>query len=141
MNPRKTSTGTVLEQMVVPALVHGGYKVRKQVLVGKRPGGRRHVADVVAEDANGRRFLVSRKWQQVGGTAEQKVPFEVISLLKVLKEAGSSYERAYLVLGGPGWTLRGFFTSGEMEEFIAYRDFVKVVDLETFIMLANQGTL
>ena len=31
---------------------------------------------------NGRQFLVSVKWQQVSGTAEQKVPFEVICLVE-----------------------------------------------------------
>jgi hypothetical protein len=38
----------------------------------------RHFVDVIAEK-DGKRFLVSLKWQQVSGTAEQKVPFEVIS--------------------------------------------------------------
>jgi hypothetical protein len=43
--------------------------------------------------------FVSLKWQQVGGTAEQKVPFEVMCLADAVR-AG----HAYLVLGGDGWT-------------------------------------
>jgi len=43
--------------------------------------------------------LISMKWQQVSGTAEQKVPFEVICLIEALKNNGGRYSKAYLVLG------------------------------------------
>lgn len=36
------------------------------------------------------------KWQQVSGTAEQKVPFEVICLMEAV--ATGAYQKAYLVL-------------------------------------------
>ncbi len=82
--PRDTRTGAVLESIVLPALAQGGYKYRKQVLVGARPGGRDHKIDVLAEDKTGHSYLTSMKWQQVGGTAEQKVPFEVICLIDIM---------------------------------------------------------
>ena len=50
-----------------------------------RPG--RHMVDAVVEK-DGRKFLLSVKWQQVSGTAEQKVPFEVICLIEAM-EAGN----------------------------------------------------
>ena len=53
--------------------------VYSRVSVGKRLGGGEHFVDVVAEKA-GRRLIISLKWQQVSGTAEQKVPFKVIRL-------------------------------------------------------------
>ena len=80
MTPRNTRTGGVLEQMVLPSLDQGGYSYKAQQEVGKRLGCGPHFVDVVAEK-NGRQILVSLKWQQVSGTAEQKVPFEVICLL------------------------------------------------------------
>ena len=76
------NTGGVLEAMVMPALEHGGYLLEKQVTIGTRCGGGVHKVDAIATKA-GRRTLVSLKWQQTGGTAEQKVPFE-ISLLEKL---------------------------------------------------------
>ena len=67
--------------MVLPALERGGYTYRLQENVGQRFGGGRHFVDVVAEK-DGRQLLVSLKWQQRSGTAEQKVPFEVICLAR-----------------------------------------------------------
>jgi hypothetical protein len=70
--------------MVIPALEGGGYSVQKRVEVGTRLGGGKHIVDVLAEKDR-RRLIVSLKWQQVSGTAEQKVPFEVICLEDALK--------------------------------------------------------
>jgi hypothetical protein len=139
MSPRDTSTGSVLEQMVLPALRRGGYGFRAQVTIGHRPGGRPHKVDAIAEK-DGRAWLVSMKWQQVGGTAEQKVPFEVICLADALSD-GSAYESAYLVLGGLGWTLRDFYTQGGLKAHLPHADRVRIVTLEDFIARANRGSL
>jgi hypothetical protein len=138
MAPRDTSTGSVLEQMVLPALARGGYACRSQVPIGRRPGGGRHVVDAIAEK-DGRRWLVSMKWQQTSGTAEQKVPFEVISLAETV--ITDSYEAAYLVLGGPGWTLRDFYTDGGLEKHLVHADKVRILTLEAFVAKANHGDL
>lgn len=90
---------------------------------------------------NGRSFLVSSKWQQVGGTAEQKVPFEVICLVKALREGQGKFQKAYLVLGGEGWTLRKFYVDGGLKEFILGTDQITIMTLETFVALANKGNL
>jgi len=138
MSSRNTNTGGVLEAMVLPALKMGGYECDQQVEVGRRPGGRKHMVDAVARK-DARRVLVSLKWQQVSGTAEQKVPFEIICL--VMAQRTGSYDAAYLVLGGEGWTLRDFYVSGGLKESICYGDELKIVTLESFIALANQGRL
>lgn len=80
MPSRKTGTGTVLEQMVLPALRRGGYEYQTQVGIGDRLGGGRHFVDIVVRDDEGATFLISLKWLQVPGTAEEKVPFEVMCL-------------------------------------------------------------
>ena len=98
----------------------------------------RHVVDAIAQK-EGRRVLVSLKWQQVSGTAEQKVPFEVICLLEALRSG--EYAKAYLVLGGEGWTLRTFYTSGGLKPFLVNADQVEVVTLEGFVGRANLGKL
>lgn len=108
MTPRDTRTGAVLEAMIIPALERGGYKWKKQVTVGTRPNGRRHKVDVIAYSNTGEKYLISLKWQQTSGTAEQKVPFEVICLADTILKYKSKYSKAYLVLGGEGWTLRNF---------------------------------
>ena len=124
--------------MVLPALKRGGYSHKTQQKIGDRIGGGRHFVDVIAEK-DGHRFLLSLKWQQVGGTAEQKVPFEVICLADaVLTQA---YEKAYLVLGGEGWKLRTFYTSGGLNAHLTNAQKVEILTLEGFVAKANQGRL
>lgn len=138
MSPRNTRTGGVLELMVLPALDQGGYTYEVQVHLGQRLGLGKHMVDAVVEK-DGRRFLVSVKWQQVSGTAEQKVPFEVICLVEALEAGG--YEKAYVVLGGEGWTLRSFYTAGGLKKYLPSADRVEITTLESFVARANQGTL
>jgi len=138
VSPRNTNTGGVLEAMVLPSLERGGYASEKQVIVGERCGGGTHKADALARKGADR-ILVSLKWQQTGGTAEQKVPFEVMCLADAVR--GGTADRAYLVLGGDGWTLRNYHTSGELAEHLIHARLVRVVTLEAFIRLANNGQL
>lgn len=128
----------MLERMVLPALEQGGYSYRVQVRLGKRFGIGSHVVDAIAEK-NGRQILISVKWQQVSGTAEQKVPFEIICLLEAVNNG--PYEKAYLVLGGEGWTFRNFYTSGGLAKYLSYADTVKILTLESFVAEANSGRL
>jgi hypothetical protein len=138
MSPGDTRSGGVLERMVLPALERGGYSYTTQVNLGERLGGGRHFVDAVVE-RDGRSFLLSVKWQQVAGTAEQKVPFEVICLSEAL-EAGR-YAKAYLVLGGEGWKLRSFYTTGGLDKHLVNAGKVEVTTLESFVGRANQGKL
>jgi hypothetical protein len=138
VSARDTRTGGVLEAMVLRALREGGYDFQQQVRIGSRPGGGRHVVDAVVETEAGS-VLVSLKWQQVRGTAEQKVPFEVICLAQAV--ASGSYRRAYLVLGGEGWTLREFFTDGGLVPWMPTTQEVEVLSLEGFVARANRRKL
>jgi hypothetical protein len=138
MKRRDTSTGWVLEQMVLPALQMGGYACQVQVDVGHRLGHGRHIVDGVVEK-DGERFLLSVKWQQTSGTVEQKVPFEVMCLAESLRSG--AFSKAYLVLGGEGWKLRPFYTSPEFGRHLPAAAQVQVVTLEAFIARANQSRL
>lgn len=124
--------------MVLPALDQGKYTWKVQVNIGQRLGCGQHNVDVLAEK-DGRKFLISMKWQQVSGTAEQKVPFEVICLLDALSD--SQYSKAYLVLGGEGWSLRNFYTSGGLQNHLKHGDQVEILTLEAFVARANAGKL
>ncbi len=138
---RDTRTGGVLEAMVLPALRRGGYTYETQVNIGIRLGGGKHIVDVLAADQRNRRFLISMKWQQTSGTAEQKVPFEVICLAQAINQKPDTYERGYLVLGGLGWKLRDFYLSGDLHRFLAKADRVSIVSLENFVAIANKRRL
>ena|SRR5687768_10109809 len=135
---RDTRTGWVLEQMILPSLKRGGYESKLRVKVGQRLGCGAHFVDVIAEKGD-RKYLISLKWQQVSGTAEQKIPFEVMCLAEALES--EEYERAYVVLGGEGWKLRQFYVTGGLQKFLTGTEGVSLVTLEGFVALANKGRL
>jgi hypothetical protein len=139
MSPRDTGTGRVLEEMILPSLRRNGFThTDKPTKIGTRFGGGAHYVDVIAEK-DGQRILVSLKWQQVEGTAEQKVPFEVICLADAVMTGG--FSKAYLVLGGEGWKLRTFYTSGGLRDQLVHADKVEILTLEGFVAKANRGLI
>lgn len=140
MSPRNTKSGGVLEQMVQHALAQGKYKYVRGKTVGTRFGIAAHRIDTYAEDQEGRIHLISLKWQQVSGTAEQKIPFEVISLIDLLLK-NESYYKAHLVLGGDGWKYKDFYVSGGLRPYIHNADRVNIMTLDAFVGAANQGML
>jgi len=127
--------------MVLPALARGGYTYQPQANIGNRFGGGRHMVDLVVTDRNGAAFLVSLKWQQVSGTAEQKVPFEAMCLAEAVLDSANNFDKAYIVLGGTGWKLRDFFVNGGLAKHLRYDNLVTITTLEQFVGLANKGTL
>lgn len=124
--------------MILPALARGGYSYTQQVQLGTRCGGGVQKVDAVAA-RGGDTILVSLKWQQTGGTAEQKVPFEVMCLADAVRAGHAA--RAYLVLGGDGWTLRDYYVSGALVDHLVHARLVRVVTLEAFVRLANNGEI
>ena len=137
---RDTTTGAVMEQMVLPALERGGYEYFRQVDIGARLGGGKHIVYLVAYNAGGLGYLVSLKWQQTSGTAEQKVPYEAMCLIQAVLAEPERYEKAYLVLGGPSWTLREFYTAN-LREYLRHDELLSIITLEAFVALANRGML
>jgi PD-(D/E)XK nuclease superfamily protein len=138
VSPRNTNTGAVLEAMILPALSRGGYAFQTQTRVGTRCGGGVHKVDAVASTETGD-VVISLKWQQTGGTAEQKVPFEIMCLAEAVRAGHAA--RAYLVLGGDGWTLRDYYVSGALADHLVHAALVNVVTLEAFVRLANNGEI
>ncbi|MGJ8725964.1 MAG: PD-(D/E)XK nuclease superfamily protein [Roseibacillus sp.] len=135
--PRDTSTGYVHEQMVRAALEAGGYQIQEQTQVGTRPNGGKHMVDMIAT-RDEHSILISLKWQQVSGTAEQKIPFETICLSEALRLSHPIYDKAYIVLGREGWTLKDFYTSPDFLPHLNLSHPVEVHGTYEFIALANR---
>lgn len=139
----KTSTGKVFEMTARPALELNGYRVAFQKIVGLGVGGGAHREDIIVTKPDGEELLVSMKWQQVSGTAEQKVPYEVIKLIHAVKNSASRFPYAYLVIGGDGWTpsLLKFYLQHGLRDYIRDYDLVRLVSLNDFIARANKKKL
>lgn len=137
MASRNTTTGAVLESIVVPALQSNGYLVKRLQNIGVSFTGSQHIVDLIVQRGEEQEILVSMKWQQSSGTAEEKVPFEIIKLIHAIKHSTNRFARAYIVLGGEGWTKRQFYLSGALREYISDYDLVRPISLEQLITLAN----
>ncbi len=79
MSKRDTGTGDVLEQMCYLRSKGEAMNARREPeLKGDRQEA--YIVDAIAIKGE-QKVLVSLKWQEVDGTAEQKVPYEVICML------------------------------------------------------------
>jgi hypothetical protein len=141
MSPRDTSTGRVLESMILPALVRGRYQYKKQAVIGHRLGGGKHKVDALVTTNDGEQIPISLKWQQTSGTAEQKVPFEIMCLADAVHSSDGEFKKAYLVLGGEGWRLREYYLSGAVQKYLKNCEMVNLISLERFVAKANKGEL
>lgn len=132
-------SGKIFEAIARPILEQNGYKVSYQSVAGSGLGGGAHKADAIIETPDKREIIVSLKWQQVPGTAEEKVPFEVIKLVNAIHSNSQRFRYAYLVLGGQGWKpqLKQFYLLGGLNNYIKGSELIRLVALEAFISRAN----
>ena len=133
---RNTTTGKEFEKLIKRSLEELGYQITEQVQVGTRPNGGKHFIDLVAQ-RNDQSYLVSLKWQQSSGTAEQKVPYELICLSEALKQSRGIHQAAFLVLGGKGWSLKEFYLSGGLDRHLTLDQPVKLLSPEELIAWAK----
>ena len=92
-------TGRKFEKLIAQILRKNGCLVTEQVNIGFKFKNKKHQVDSLV---NGN-ILVSVKWQNTGGTAEEKVGYEMWTLEE--KVESKSYAKAFIVCGGPGWTI------------------------------------
>jgi hypothetical protein len=62
-------------------------------------------------------------------------------LIQAVLEEPERYDRAYLVLGGPSWTLRDFYTDGGLQPFLRDGSYLSILRLEDFVARANRAAL
>jgi hypothetical protein len=142
MPTRETESSYLFDRMLKDPLLRGGYRVDKpKVPVGTRPQGGDYNVDRIVASPDGKLYLVSLRWQRVKGTTEQKIPYEAICLAHVLDEARGKYVKAYIVLGGTGWTMKEFYTSGGLDKPLKGAEKVKIVDVDTFNSMATRTEL
>ncbi len=107
---RDTSSGKTFEDIVELCILRSckrnGLDRRAQSKIGLKIGGGQHVVDwEIWEISNpDRRALISAKVQNTGGSAEEKIPYEILKLLHAM-DNDSRFKFAWLILGGAGWSL------------------------------------
>jgi hypothetical protein len=116
MASRDTTTGSnyesIIEACIKRSCEKNGLKAVAQAFVGIKPGGGKHRVDweIIDNNNEDNRGLVSCKFQGTSGTAEEKMAYEVIKLLHAMN-TDSRYKKSWIIMGGEGW-------SPGMREFI-----------------------
>jgi hypothetical protein len=108
--------------------------VKTQQVIGKKPSGNKHKIDVVSYDA---KILVSAKLQNSSGTAEEKIPYEQLTLQYACEEFG--FKKAYIVCAGTGWSLLEYYTSPSYAKLIRTSK-VKLIKYDEFVGMLNNET-
>jgi len=109
MATRDTTTGSNYEQIIEACLKRSceknGLVALPQVSIGDKPGGGKHRVDWEIHKAGDEdvRGLISCKFQGTSGTAEEKIPYEVIKLLNSMEE-DTRYKKSWIIMGGDGWS-------------------------------------
>ena len=105
---RNTSTGTKYEKEIKSLLEeYSDHGVKSQVYVGLKRNGKKHRLDILLNNSE----LISLKFQCKTGTAEEKIPFEIMKLQDTVDDYG--YKSATLVLAGPdeAWCWKDYYLS------------------------------
>jgi hypothetical protein len=121
---RDTTTGNLNEKEIEKFLSENlSQTVKSQVIIGKKRNDGVHIVDLmiggetytpknrkrpISNHKGGQ--LISLKYQEVFGTAEEKVPFEVMKLQDAIDDY--DYESAIIVLcGDNGWSWKEEYLS------------------------------
>lgn len=128
---RDTTTGKSYEDAVEELLIeYSDHTVKSQVNVGAKRNGGKHYVDILLNQE----VLLSLKFQRVQGTAEEKIPFEVMKLQHAVDDHG--YKSAIIVLAGPdkAWKWKDYYLSNEFQSDMKkiYPD-VRIISHEQFL--------
>ncbi len=145
---RDTTTGTLNEKEIEKFLVENfADAVKSQVNIGKKRNNGVHVVDLliggetytpkgrvrpISNHKGGK--LISLKYQEVTGTAEEKVPFEVMKLQDAIDDYG--YESAIVVLcGDNGWSWKEEYLSDRFKKRMkSFCPDVTIMSQEEFLL-------
>jgi len=147
MSKAGINTGAVFEQLFNTVLPMKGYRIidkqEYKPFIPLSISGGTHIPDKVIETPDGRWLILSKKWQEIRGTAEQKIPFEVIKLIHTVKKSNNKFPYAYLIIGGEGWTpkLKSFYLNGGLNQYINGFELVHIVNTDQFLTLVNRNKL
>jgi hypothetical protein len=59
----------------------------------------------------------------------------------LVQKSQGRFRKAYLVLGGEGWSLKDFYLKRGLDAYLRNCEMVEISSLESFVAKANQGKL
>lgn len=127
---RTDKTGKDFEYLCEHLCAISGLNVEEQVNIGLRPTGGAHHTDLIIDQSE----IVSLKYQDVAGTAEEKIPYEQMCLQHACFTYG--YDSAIIVLAGPGWKHDDSYREGVFDTWM-HTPNVKVMNFDEFLSHFN----
>jgi hypothetical protein len=128
---RDTTTGTTYEKEVEHLLEKfTNLEFKTQVNVGAKRNGGKHRVDILLNTHT----LLSLKYQRVQGTAEEKIPFEVMKLHHACLDHG--YQSGIIVLAGPdkAWKWKEYYLGQEFQyDMKQIYPSVRIISHEQFV--------
>lgn len=109
MSRRDTTTGSnyeaIIEMCIKRSCEKNDLGANAQSNVGVKPGGGRHRVDweIFKNQDPSIRGLISCKYQETSGTAEEKIAYEVIKLLHAMS-VDQRFKKSWIIMGGEGWS-------------------------------------
>lgn len=133
---RYTDKGNSFEKFCHYLLYCSKYNVEEQVYIGLRPTGGGHIVDleVVNDEYFNVCILISLKYQEVDGSAYEKLLYEQVCLQAACEEYG--YTKAYIILAGDGWKHGDSFRKGAFSKWVTTPN-VFVLDFDEFLSEFN----
>jgi hypothetical protein len=119
-------TGKAFEYLCEHLLDVAKYSVEEQICIGLRPTGGNHNTDLIVDE----NIIISLKYQDVAGTAEEKIPYEQICLQHAIETY--SYSRAIIVLAGPGWKHDECYRNNCLSKWLITPD-VTIMNFDEFL--------
>ncbi|AIX17489.1 hypothetical protein Syn7803C66_52 [Synechococcus phage ACG-2014b] len=123
---RTDKTGKDFENLCEYILCLSGVNVEEQVNIGLRPTGGAHNVDLIVDEE----VIISLKYQDVAGTAEEKIPYEQMCLQHACETYG--YKKAVVVLAGPGWTHDDSYRENVFGQWMNTPD-VSIINFDEFL--------
>jgi len=145
--------GRALSDALERLLKDNGYAVESESYKGLRPGAKppehgerkygRHRVDLVASTPEGRKVAISVKYQGVRGTVEEKVPWEALSMKRLLADRRGEFAAAYIVGGGNGFRewMRRYFESDVFRKDMRLPKNLLIMDTDHFERLVRAKDL
>ncbi len=141
------ATWQLFENILDDALTKKGYTVldNKSLNLKCSFTGRKHLPDKLIQTQTEEIIVLSKKWQESRGTAEEKVIYEIFKLLDLLNNQEYKIKSCYIILGGMGWSkqLKEYYLSHKWNNFLEndFKNKVKIVIFDEILTLINKGLL
>lgn len=129
---RQTEAGHQSAVGAVAATLSGRHVRFTEDVAVVEVGGFPYRVEFLLFPPNGERVPVKVMWQDSSGSAEQKVPWHLIHLQRAIA-TNTDITRAYLVLGGSGWSRQQMFIGGLLHSLMPGNDAITIESLDRFL--------